>query len=161
MDTNKLYRQNIALLQSAGIEYREFKHEPVLSYEKAAQIRQRFNLSGVESKSLFLKLRDDRYCMFISLEGKRFDSKRLRALLGSKSKICSDQELNDVTGCVPKCACPFGHPAEVTLIIDNEVFEHDRFIYPPGPPEKSIEIKTEDINQLVRTGPNKVVYYQD
>jgi Ala-tRNA(Pro) deacylase len=60
MDTENLYRQNIALLRSAGIEYREFEHEPVLSYEKAAQIRQRFNLSGVESKSLFLKLKDDR-----------------------------------------------------------------------------------------------------
>ena len=161
MDTENLYRQNIALLQSAGIEYREFAHEPVLSYEKAAQIRQRFNLSGVESKSLFLKLRDNRYCMFISVEGKRFDSKRLRALLGGKSKVCSDQELNEVTGCVPKCACPFGHPDEVTLIIDNDVFEHERFIYSPGPPEKTIEIKTEDIHQLVSTGPNKVVYYQD
>jgi Ala-tRNA(Pro) deacylase len=161
MDTENLYRQNIALLQSAGIEYREFEHEPVLSYEKAARIRQRFNLSGVESKSLFLNLKDDRYCMFISVEEKRFDSKRLRTLLGSKSKVCSDQELNEVTDCVPKCACPFGHPAEITLIIDNEVFEHECFIYSPGPPEKTIEIKTEDIHQLVRAGPNKVVYYQD
>ena len=161
MDTDNLYKQNIALLQSAGIEYREFDHEPVLSYEKAAQIRQRFNLSGVESKSLFLKLKDDRYCMFISVEGKRFDPNRLRALLGSKSKICSDQELNEVTGCVPKCACPFGHPAEIMQIIDNEIFDSDRFIYSPGPPEKTIEIKTEDIGQLVSTGPNKVFYYQD
>ena len=161
MDTENLYRQNIDLLRNAGIEYREFEHEQVLSYEKATQIRQRFNLSGVESKSLFLKLKNDRYCMFISVEGKRFDPKRLRALLGSKAKVCSDQELKVVTGCVPKCACPFGHPAEVTLIIDNEVFEHERFIYSPEPPEKTIEIKTVDIHQLVSTGPNKVVYYQD
>lgn len=161
MNTENLYRQNIDLLQSAGIEYREFEHEPVLSYEKAAQIRQRNNLSGVESKSLFLKLKDDRYCMFISVEGKRFDSKRLRALLGGKSKVCSDQELNEETGCVPKCACPFGHSAEVTLIIDNEIFQHERFIYSPGPPEKTIEIKTEDIQEILNCSPNKVFYYQD
>jgi len=161
MNTENLYRQNIDLLQSAGIEYREFEHEPVLSYEKAAQIRQRNNLSGVESKSLFLKLKDDRYCMFISVEGKRFDSKRLRALLGGKSKVCSDQELNEVTGCAPKCACPFGHSAEVTLIIDNEIFQHERFIYSPGPPEKTIEIKTEDIQEILNCSPNKVFYYQD
>ncbi|MGB6420544.1 MAG: YbaK/EbsC family protein [Anaerolineales bacterium] len=161
MNTENLYRQNIDLLQSAGIEYREFEHEPVLCYEKAAQIRQRFNLSGVESKSLFLKLKDDRYCMFISLEGKRFDPKRLRVLLGSKSKVCSDQELNEETGCVPKCACPFGHSAEVTLIIDNEIFQHERFIYSPGPPEKTIEIKTEDIQEILNCSPNKVFYYQD
>jgi Ala-tRNA(Pro) deacylase len=99
--------------------------------------------------------------MFISVEGKRFDSKRLRTLLGGKSKVCSDQELNDVTGCVPKCACPFGHPAEVTLIIDNEVFEHDRFIYSPGPPEKTIEIKTEDIQEILSCSLNKIFYYQD
>ena len=37
MDTENLYKQNIALLQNAGIEYREIEHEPVLSYEKAAQ----------------------------------------------------------------------------------------------------------------------------
>ena len=161
MATENLYRKNIDLLQNAGIEYREFEHEPVLSYEKAAQIRQRFNLSGVESKSLFLKLKNDRYCMFISVEGKRFDSKRLRVLLGSKSKVCSDQELNEETGCVPKCACPFGHSAEVTLIIDNEIFQHERFIYSPGPPEKTIEIKTEDIQEILNCSPNKVFYYQD
>jgi Ala-tRNA(Pro) deacylase len=123
MDLQTLYQNNLKLLKESGIIYREVVHEPVLSYEQAKAVRQRFNLSGVESKSLFLKLKDGRYAMFISVEGKRADLKRIRELLGSKPSICSDEELSTKTACIPQCACPFGHSSEIILIVDKAIFK--------------------------------------
>jgi len=159
MDLDQLYRNNLALLHKAGVSYSQYEHEPVLTYTKAAEIRVRFNLKGIESKSLFLQVKDDRYCMFISIEGKRFDTKKIKNTVGSKPRICSDQELTKITGCVPKCAVPFGHPPQVTLIIDQEIFEHEQYIYSPGPPEKTIVIRTEDINKILENSPNKIIHY--
>ena len=159
MDPSQLYLNNLQLLVKAGIEYRQYDHEPVLSYEKAREIRERFRLRGIESKSLFLKLKDGRYCMFVSVEGERFDATRIKQLLGSKPSICSDNELVAKTGCVPKCACPFGHSSDIILIIDQKIFGYERFIYSPGLPDKTIEVLTEDIHRILSLTPNVIVSY--
>jgi Ala-tRNA(Pro) deacylase len=159
MDLNQLYRNNISILHKAGVRYSQYDHEPVLTYEKAAEIRARFNLKGVESKSLFLKLQDSRYCMFVSIEGERIDGKEIKLITGSKPRICSDDELTKITGCVPGCAVPFGHAPEVILIIDRKIFKHERYIFSPGPPEKTIEISTRDIEKILDNSPNKIIHY--
>lgn len=161
MDNQTLFKRNISLLLEAGIDHREFEHQPVLNYEQARAVREKHHLPGVESKSLFIQLKDSRYCMFVSVEGKRLNPKLVRDLLGSKPRICSDEELSKITGCVPKCACPFGHPDEVTLIVDFDIFQHDSFLYSPGPPEKTIEIYTKDIHKLLKIMNNPIVYYKD
>ena len=138
MDIDQLYRNNLEILRKAGVRYAQYDHEPVLTYDQAAEIRARFNIEGIESKSLFIQLKDDRYYMFVSIEGKRIDTKKIKRELGSKPRICSHEELTEITGCLPRCAVPFGLPAHVTLIIDQEIFEHERYIYSPGPPKPSI-----------------------
>lgn len=159
MDLDQLYQNNLALLHKAGIQYSQYEHEPVLTYVKAAEIRTRFNLKGIESKSLFLQLKDGRHCMFVSIEGKRLDLKRIKNIMGSKPRICSDEELTEITGCVPKCAVPFGHPPHVILIVDQEIYEHEMYIYSPGPPEKTITIRTDEINKILENSPNKIIHY--
>lgn len=159
MNLQSLYAENLRLLAAAGIEYTEYDHEPVLAYRVAAEIRARFYLQGVESKSLFLKLKDGRYAMFISIEGNRFDPGSIKSLLGSKPRLCTDQELSRETGCHPQAACPFGYPDEIIMIVDQQIFDYERFIYSPGPPEKTIEISTEDIRFILDHVPNRVIYY--
>ena len=156
-----LYERNMALLTSSGVPFREVEHEAVLSYETATKIRQRFGLTGVESKSLLLRLKDGRYGMFISVEGKRADLKKVKELLGSKPSLCSDEELIEQTGCVPKCACPFGHKEQIILILDSEVFNYQKFLYSPGVPERTIEINTGDIEKIIARLPNRVVRYNE
>ena len=156
-----LYDRNIALLKSSDVAYREVEHEVVLNYETAAIVRQRFGLTGVESKSLLLRLKDGRYCMFVSVESKRADFKKIKDLLGSKSSFCSDEELIEQTECVPKCACPFGHEERIILIIDSAIFNYVKFLYSPGIPERTIEIATEDLEKIVARLPNQVVRYTE
>lgn len=97
MDTGELYDRNIKLLKDLDIGFKECDHEPVLSYEAAAKVRNQFGLTGVESKNLFLKTKDGRYCLIITIEGKTADFDRMKELLGSKVSVASQEELTEKT----------------------------------------------------------------
>lgn len=154
----ELYTRNISLLQKAGVEYKEFEHEPVLDYETAASIRKRFGLAGSESKNLFLRAKNKGYCMLITLEGKRADLNEVKKAIGTKISIASPDELSEKTGCLPQCAVPFGHDREIILVVDREVLDQQSLIYSPGPPERTIELPGEAIERVLAIVENPVVY---
>ncbi|WP_375740237.1 YbaK/EbsC family protein [Pseudomonas boanensis] len=154
-----LYDRNLALLNDLAIPYREVHHEAVLDYPTAHVIRQRFGLRGVESKSLFLRLKGGRYAMLATLETARVDWACLKSLLGARPSIASDTELVALTGCVPRCACPLGHGAAIDLVFDDAILEHDYLIYSPGPPERTLEVATSDIARLLPTLRNRVLHF--
>lgn len=155
----QLCQRNLDLLQRLNIDHRLVEHEPVLDYPTANAVRQRFGLRGVESKSLFLRTGAQRYAMLISLEGARADWARLKALLGSSPRIASDEELIEQTGCVPMCACPFGHDAGITLLIDRAVLACDFLLYSPGPPELTLEVPGSELPRLLKAQPNAQLEY--
>ena len=155
----QLCQRNLDLLQRLGISHRLVEHEPVLDYPTAHAVRQRFGLRGVESKSLFLRTGAQRYAMLISLEGARADWARLKTLLGSRPRIASDEELIEQTGCVPMCACPFGHDASITLLIDRAVLTCDFLLYSPGPPELTLEVPGGELPRLLKAQPNAQLEY--
>ncbi|MGA4530730.1 YbaK/EbsC family protein [Ectopseudomonas chengduensis] len=155
----QLCQRNLDLLQSQGISHRLVEHEPVLDYPTARAVRQRFGLRGVESKSLFLRTGAQRYAMLISLEGARADWARLKTLLGSRPRIASDEELIEQTGCVPMCACPFGHDAGITLLIDRAVLACDFLLYSPGTPELTLEVPGSELPRLLKAQPNAQLEY--
>jgi Ala-tRNA(Pro) deacylase len=154
-----LCQRNLELLQRLDIVHRLVEHEPVLDYPTAHAVRQRFGLRGMESKSLFLRIGPQRYTMMISVEGARADWARLKTLLGSRPRIASDEELIERTGCVPMCACPFGHDASITLLIDRAVLACDFLLYSPGPPELTLEVPGNELPRLLAALPNAQLEY--
>src|SRR3989344_9666150 len=99
MNTQDLYENNIKLLKSLNVKFKECTSEPVLSYETAEKVRKEFGLTGTESKSLFLKAKDGKYYMFVSVEGKRADFEKIKDKLGVKISVASQEELKSQTGC--------------------------------------------------------------
>lgn len=154
-----LCQRNLDLLQRLQISHRLVEHEAVLDYSTAHAVRQRFGLRGVESKSLFLRIDAQRYAMLVTLEGARADWARLKALLGKRPRIASDEELTEHTGCVPMCACPFGHDATITLLIDSAVLACDFLLYSPGPPEMTLEVPGAELPHLLAALPNAQLEY--
>lgn len=157
MTTQDLYKNNIANLKNLRIAFTECTSEPVLSYETAEKVRKEFGLTGVESKSLFLKGKNGKYYMFVSIEGKRADFESLKRATGTKISVASPKELKDQTGCEPYCAIPFGYPAEVSILIDSGIYAGQKFIFSPGPPEKTIEINTKDLDIILDALPNNKI----
>jgi len=134
-------------------------HEPVLDYETAATVRQRFGLNGIETKSLFLRAKSGRYLMFVTGEGERLDRVRAQGVLGEKVSIASGEELQAETGCVPGCAVPLGLPPAIPLLIDRQLDSTPALILSPGPPTETIQVSGEEWRQLVAAADNPTIPY--
>lgn len=154
-----MYKDVINLLEKVNVEYNKYHHEPVLDYETAKKVKDEFNLVGVESKSLFLKSKSDKYYIFITEENKRMNSKEVKKLIGEKVSIASGKELTEITGCIPGCASPFGYDKGISIIVDKDIFNYERFVFSPGVPEITIEINTEDIKKILEASDNDIIYY--
>lgn len=127
----------------------------MLDYPSAHAVRQRFGLRGSESKSLFLDLGDGRHALLLTLEGQRADWARLKALLGRRPRIADDASLTRLTGCLPGCACPFGHAPNIVLLVDERVLAVSHLLYSPGPPELTLEVAGQDLPRLLAALPNQ------
>lgn len=154
-----MYHQVIQVLEKADIPYSQYEHEPILNYDTDREIRERFNLEGVPSKSLFLKDKQGNNYVLVTIEGEKLDSKFMKELIGRRVSICSAEELIEQTSCVPGCVAPFGYKDEVTLVIDKKIYNYNKFLLSPGVPELTIEIDTKDIHKILDIVDNNILIY--
>jgi Ala-tRNA(Pro) deacylase len=157
MDLNTLYQKNIEILKKLNIEFKEFDHEPILDYQTAKKVREELNMIGTESKNLFLKSKDDKYYLLLTIEGKKADFDKLKQIIGKRVSLASPGELKEKTGCIPGCATPFGNNTEITIIFDDEILNHEKWLYSPGYPNKTIELETKYIPQILDSMGNEII----
>ena len=81
------------ILESLNLEFRYIEHEPVLDYEAAYRVDQQFNLTGQESKCLFIKSKSGKFYSFITYEGVNFDRKFFKELLGERLALPQGKNL--------------------------------------------------------------------
>ena len=145
------------ILESLNLEFRYIEHEPVLDYEAATRVDKEFNLTGQESKCLFIKTKSNKYS-FITYEGVIFDRKFFKELLGEKTSIATREELMNITGYEAGCAAPFPYPKEVGYIVDNRIFNFDKYICSAGIPTESFEMPTSNLKEVYKHVDNEVIY---
>lgn len=155
-----MYEEVISLLHKSNTIYEKFEHEPILDYEADFLMRERLGIEGIPSKSLFLKAKDDSYYVFFTLEGTRLDTKHLKELTGKRLSLISPDELREITGCVPGCVAPFGYTSNVTIIVDNTVYAHEKLLISPGVPQFTIALSTEEFRKILSTCENAVFEYK-
>jgi len=150
-------------LEEHSKDYNTYEHEPVLDFAKAAEIAQRFGLTGKESKSLFIKGKSGTYYMYLTTEDKKMDSKQVKRRLGEKVNIVSSTEMVEVIGCEPGCLPPFGYDRSLidTVIVDEELFNHERFVCSPGIPEITIEAETKYLKALLENSYDRILYIRE
>ena len=148
------------ILESLNLEFRYIEHEPILDYETAYKVDQQFNLTGQESKCLFIKTKSGKYYSFITYAGVNFDRKFFKDLLGEKTSIASREELLDITGYEAGCAAPFPYPKEVGYIVDNRIFNFDKYIWSAGSPTESFEMPISNIKEVYKHVDNEVIYVE-
>jgi len=76
-ETNKKCMQ---IIKDLNLNPRVVTHEPILNYETAAKVDEELGLTGIETKTLFLKSKIENYYLFITLTSERMDSKLLKSL---------------------------------------------------------------------------------
>lgn len=147
-------------LKKLDLDCKICEHEPVLDFETAKIVDERFHLTGVESKSLFIKTKSEKFYIYLTVQGEKLDSKFMKKLLGEKISVVGSDELTELTDCVPGCVAPFGFEEElgVHIIVDKKIFEYEKFIFSPAVPEMTVEAKTEDLTKMLNCFYDEILY---
>ena len=154
-----LYQNIINLLQKNNIQYQEFDHDPILSYEDAERERKKFNWQGVESKNVFMKGKDGNYYVFLTIAGQKVDFEKLKELIGTRCSIASHEDVENIIKCVPGCVIPFGFAENITIIIDPQIFDHNQYLFSPGQTDKTIQINPNDLKIIFEKLSNKIFFF--
>ena len=154
---NTVYNNIKTLLDQNHIQYEEFDHAPILSYEDAEREKARLGWTGIESKNVFMKGNDDQYYIYVTTQGEKVDFKKLKELLGVKLSIASGDDVKTVAECVPGCVSPFGFSEKIIILIDPKIYTHTHYLFSPGITTKTILLNIQTLAPIFNTLPNKVI----
>lgn len=108
LGNEQIWEQIRAVLLNAAVEFRELSHEPTLTSEESAQVRNEPLYVG--AKALLIKT-DDLFRLFVLPADAKLDSPALKKQLAvKKTRFATREELHQLTGLVPGSVPPFGQP---------------------------------------------------
>lgn len=146
--------QIVSLLQRNNVWFEAFEHEPVVTSEEAANIRHGYSISQ-GAKALIVRVKRkgaaDEFVMIVLPGDARFNSKKVKTLLGAKDvSFATHEEVARITygvqvGGVP----PFGNLFEILVYADKSIFANEKIIFNAGDRRYSIAIESETYKKLV------------
>ncbi|MGX1924007.1 YbaK/EbsC family protein [Vibrio sp. NH-7] len=142
----EIYLFNKTLLGKLNVEYQEWHHEPILDFTTDERVAKELGWTGTHTKSLFLQLKGAGFALFLTDKDSRLDSKGIKALLGKRPSIVSNEAMSEVTGCVAGAVCPFGLPVEIPIVVDRRLYGLEQLLYTPGHPECTFGIAASDLH---------------
>ena len=150
----QIYQTTIAQLEAAAIQWQMWEHEPILDFATDTRIATQLGWVAEPTKSLFLQLKDGRYCIYLTHRDRRLDSKAVRQLLGSRPSVCTPQVMQEITGCLPGAVCPFGQEEAIVMVADASLKGCKEIMFTPGRPELTIAIAGCDLAAVFAVLPN-------
>lgn len=83
---------------------------------------------GQIAKSILLKGKDDRFRLVVCAGDSRIDNRKLKSVLGVKTRMATAEETETVTGFRPGGVCPFGLDG-IDVLVDRGLEQYET-IYP-------------------------------
>ena len=131
------------LLNKAGVEFEEIKHEPVYTSQEAAQIRDENISDG--AKSLVL-MGDGKPLLVVVPGDKKADFKKVKAHLHiSDLRMATPEEVKQITGIEVGAIAPVGKAMGLDSYYDNSFMFKEMVAFNAGHHEISIIMKTDDL----------------
>ena len=161
MDSALLCQTISDILKQHNVPHAQYQHGAILSYDDAEREKDIHGWNGTESKSVCLIGSDGSCVVYVTVQGKRADTKRLKELTGVKYRLADEAELAYHTACVPGCVSPFGFPQSVTLAVDESVFGVGEYLFSPGIATKTIQMDSAFLKSIFSALPNRVLYLAD
>ncbi len=139
------------IIKKLSLNPRIVTHEPILNYEVAQKVDKELNLTGTETKSLFLKGKSGNYYLFITLSNKKMNEKLLKNMLGEKIRLVSGDEMIELTGMKPGCMTPFGLKEGLitSVVIDPKIYNEEKLILAFGSETMSMEIESNEFKKIM------------
>ena len=136
----KLYQKIIDSIKKHNIEFNEYNHDPILSYEDAEREKNNHNWKWVESKNVFMNDKKWSYFIYVTIQWEKVDFKKMKEVTWEKLKMASNEDVESVIHCVPWCVAPFWFDSSIMTIIDNKVFDYDDYLFSPWVATKTIHL---------------------
>lgn len=162
---NENNKKCFEILEKLDLHPRVVTHEPILNYETANKVDKELALTGVETKTLFLKSKKgNNHYLFITLASQRMDSKLLKKLLGEKINMVTGEEMIELTGMQPGCMTPFGLKEGLIqkVVVDPKIYNEEKLILAFGSETMSVEMTKEDLKTILEDSyKDKIIYLED
>ena len=149
------YEKIVKLLKDNNIQLEELRHAPVRTSEEAALTRPEISLSqGAKALIVKVKLKGKSESMFLMVVvpgDKRFDSKKVKALLGAKDiTFAAEEDVIRITeGVLPGGVPPFGNIFGLRTIADSSILQHEKIAFNAGDRSISIIMRRDDWQKVV------------
>jgi Ala-tRNA(Pro) deacylase len=147
-------QQIISLLHEHDVWVESFEHEHVRTSEEAAALRPGYTLAqGAKAIIIRAKIPNEgkRFIMLVMPGNKKFDSSKVKQVLGSKDiRFATEDEIAEITsGVKPGGVPPFGDLFKLEVISDPSLYENEKIIFNAGR-NVSIAMMSRDYKELVK-----------
>lgn len=147
--------------KQSNIYYELYEHRAIYTNEDALVVKSEKGFTGTETKSLFLKSKDDRNFVLLTFTTKRTDFKLLKHVVGEKLSIVPSDEMETQTGQKPGAVSPFGYPKDIPIIVDEELYSKEKLVFAPGRPDRTMVVLGADLPEIIRVLGNECFNYSD
>ncbi|MDA1079172.1 MAG: hypothetical protein O2840_00555 [bacterium] len=150
--------QILEILEKNNCWHETFEHEPVRTSEEAAQLRDGYTLAQ-GAKAILIRVKisstEKRFVMLVMPGDARFDSDKVKKLLGAKNiRFATEEEVLEITGGVLLGGVPpFGNLFGLEVFVDPTLLENEKIIFNAGDKSFSVGMLANDYVRLV--GPTK------
>ena len=145
-----------AALDDEGVEYRVFEHEPVHTCEEAEGVVPA-EVDALHTKNLFLRdQKGARHVLLVTHCGKRVDLEGLAETLEvDKFSLASPRRLIEYPGVDPGAVTPLAvindGMGAVEVVVDREVWEHERLRAHPLVNTATFVLARDDVDRFLRS----------
>jgi Ala-tRNA(Pro) deacylase len=138
-----------ALLNEAGVVYREVHHPPTTTSEDSA--RERGEDLRIGGKALLIKV-DGTQRLFVLSAARQLNSAAIKQRFNAKkTRFATPEELRELTGLVPGSVPPFGKPTlPFELYVDESIMENEKIAFNAGSLTDSIIMLVRDYCEIAK-----------
>jgi Ala-tRNA(Pro) deacylase len=130
------------------IDFELYHHRPIYTNEDAVVVKEEQGFHGTETKSLYLKDKQNNRYIFLTFTTKRSDFKKLSQLVGQRISVVSADQMEQETGQKPGAVSPFGYETQVPVIVDEELLSHEKLVFALGRPDQTMVVKVADLEKI-------------
>lgn len=155
-----MYNNIIKILKENNIVFDEIDHKISKSCEDSKKFREEAWLLWLWSKNLFFHCKEKFYIV-VTHADKKINAKRFKKEFWSKNiRFANAEEIKEQINWTIWCIPSFGFlNTEIPIFVDSEIFEHEYFMFNPDNPEKTIRVKTGDLNEIFLQIKNPVEFF--
>ncbi|MGI6128776.1 MAG: YbaK/EbsC family protein [bacterium] len=103
---------------------------------------------GQIAKSLLFRVGNNQYVMVVTAGDVKVKSGKLKAIVGSKPKMASANEVQAVTGYSVGGVCPFDLPTQITILLDESLARFPVVYAAAGSDYSAVGVTLEQLQQI-------------